>query len=205
MSASRRSRRKLKKLEDELGVALVERDSRGVILTSYDMRPPPAPRRILLEIQQLKESVQQNRNPEAGTIRSEFSRRSAPICFPMSSRRPASVSPDLELLLIEEKSGGLLTRLRDGEIDAAIRRCPSTTISCEPNSFSRSASFLPSPIAIPSHGAHRSASGNLADHDLMLLEDGHCLRDRRSRFADFQAPTNGRRSGRRASKHCDRW
>src|SRR3569833_2427447 len=59
----------IKKLEDELGVALVERDSRGVILTSYGQETASRARRILREIQELKDSVQQNQNPEAGTVR----------------------------------------------------------------------------------------------------------------------------------------
>ncbi|MBS0235048.1 MAG: LysR family transcriptional regulator [Proteobacteria bacterium] len=167
----------IKKLEDELGVALVERDSRGVILTSYGHETAARARQILVEIEQLKQSVQQNRNPEAGTLRLGIFPTLGPYLLPHIVPAVRKRFPKLELLLIEEKSINLLSRLRDGEIDAAVLALPvgDTQLRAEVLFEER---FL---LAVPnSHPFARRASiglRELVDHDLMLLEDGHCLRD----------------------------
>ncbi len=175
----------IKKLEDELGVALVERDSRGVILTSYGHETAARARQILVEIEQLKQSVQQNQNPEAGTLRLGIFPTLGPYLLPHVVPAVRKRFPNLELLLIEEKSINLLSRLRDGEIDAAVLALPvnDTQLRTE---FLFEERFL---LAVPnSHPFARRASirlRELVDHDLMLLEDGHCLRDQALEICGF--------------------
>lgn len=168
----------IKKLEDELGVALVERDSRGVILTSYGHETAARARQILLEIEQLKHSVRQNRNPEAGTLRLGIFPTLGPYLLPHVVPAARKRFPKLELLLIEEKSVHLLSRLREGEIDVALLALPINDNSQLRTEFLFEERFL---LAVPnSHPFARRASiglGELVNHDLMLLEDGHCLRD----------------------------
>lgn len=179
----------IKKLEDELGVALVERDSRGVILTSYGHETAARARKILLEIQQLKESVEQNQNPEAGTIRLGAFPTLGPYLLPHVVSPARQRFPDLEFLLIEEKSTSLLARLREGEIDAAILALPIADNQLR-TEFLFEERFL---LAVPnSHPFARRSSigiGELEDHDLMLLEDGHCLRDQALEVCGFSGAT----------------
>jgi LysR family hydrogen peroxide-inducible transcriptional activator len=188
----------IKKLEDELGVALVERDSRGVILTSYGQETAVRARRILLEIEQLKDSVQQNQNPEAGTIRLGIFPTLGPYLLPHVVSPARKRFPDLELLLIEEKSSSLLARLRDGEIDAAILALPVHDGQLR-TEFLFEERFL---LAVPdSHPfAQRNSIGiaELADLDLMLLEEGHCLRDQALEVCGFSG-ANERSSFRATS------
>jgi LysR family transcriptional regulator, hydrogen peroxide-inducible genes activator len=175
----------IKKLEGELGVALVERDSRGVILTAYGNETAARARRILLEIQQLKESAQQSQNPEAGTIRLGIFPTLGPYLLPHVISPARKRFPELELHLVEEKSSSLIARLREGDIDAAILALPvndnqlSTTFLFEER-------FL---LAVPTaHCFARRTSvdiGELVDHDLMLLEEGHCLRDQALEVCGF--------------------
>ncbi|HML27235.1 MAG TPA: LysR substrate-binding domain-containing protein [Hyphomicrobium sp.] len=175
----------IKKLEDELGVALVERDSRGVILTSYGHETAGRAQRILIEIQQLKESVQQNQNPEAGTLRLGIFPTLGPYFLPHVVGPARKRFPALELLLIEEKSSSLITRLRDGEIDAAILALPINDTQLR-TKFLFDERFL---LAVPnSHPFARRATISIAElvnHDLMLLEDGHCLRDQALEVCSF--------------------
>lgn len=179
----------IKKLEDELGVALVERDSRGVILTSYGHETAARARQILLEIDQLKQSVQQNQNPEAGTLRLGIFPTLGPYLLPHVIPAARKRFPNLELLLIEEKSSSLLSRLRDGEIDATILALPVSDSQLRAE-FLFEERFL---LAVPnSHPLARRASiaiGELVDHDLMLLEDGHCLRDQALEVCGFSGAT----------------
>ncbi|MFA5957618.1 LysR substrate-binding domain-containing protein [Hyphomicrobium sp.] len=175
----------IKKLEDELGVALVERDSRGVILTSYGHETAARARRILLEIQQLKESVQQNQNPEAGTIRLGIFPTLGPYLLPHVVSPARKRFPDLELLLIEEKSSSLLSRLREGEIDAAILALPVNDSQLRTEFLFEERFFLAVPTSHPFARRTSIGIGELVDHDLMLLEDGHCLRDQALEVCGF--------------------
>jgi LysR family transcriptional regulator, hydrogen peroxide-inducible genes activator len=188
----------IKKLEDELGVALVERDSRGVILTSYGQETASRARRILREIQELKDSVQQNQNPEAGTVRLGIFPTLGPYLLPHVVSPARKRFPDLDLLLIEEKSTSLLARLRDGEIDAAILALPVNDSQLV-TEFLFEERFL---LAVPENHpfARRPSIGlsELVDHDLMLLEDGHCLRDQALEVCAFSG-ANERSSFRATS------
>ena len=175
----------IKKLEDELGIALVERDSRGVILTSYGHEAAERARRILLEIQQLKDSVQQNKNPEAGSVRLGIFPTLGPYLLPYVVPSIRKRFANLELLLIEEKSSSLIARLRDGEIDAALLALPVSDAQLRVE-FLFDERFL---LAVPaSHAFARRDEigiGELVDHDLMLLEEGHCLRDQALEVCGF--------------------
>jgi len=175
----------IKKLEGELGVALVERDSRGVILTSYGHDTAARARRILLEIQQLKESAQQSQNPEAGTVRLGIFPTLGPYLLPHIIAPARKRFPELELHLVEEKSSSLLARLREGEIDAAVLALPVNDSQLS-TSFLFEERFL---LAVPTaHSFARRTSigiGELVDHDLMLLEEGHCLRDQALEVCGF--------------------
>src|SRR5207342_3389121 len=59
----------IRKLEDELGVALVERAPRKVMLTPAGRDIAERARRVLSEVEQLKESARRTRDPEAGSVR----------------------------------------------------------------------------------------------------------------------------------------
>lgn len=179
----------IRKLEDELGVALVERDSRGVILTSYGQETAERARQILLQVEQLKQSIHQSQNPEAGTLRLGVFPTLGPYLLPHVVPAARKRFPKLELLLIEEKSLELLSRLRDGEIDAAILALPVPDGQLR-SEFLFEERFL---LAVPnSHPFARRTSiavGELASHDLMLLEDGHCLRDQALEVCRFAGAT----------------
>lgn len=179
----------IRKLEEELGVALVERDSRGVILTSYGQETAERARQILLQVEQLKQGIHQSQNPEAGTLRLGVFPTLGPYLLPHIVPAARKRFPKLELLLIEEKSMKLLSRLRDGEIDAAILALPVPDGQLR-TEFLFEERFL---LAVPnSHPFARRASiavGELASHDLMLLEDGHCLRDQALEVCRFAGAT----------------
>lgn len=188
----------IKKLEDELGVALVERDSRGVLLTSYGHETATRAQKILLEIQQLKESVRQNLDPEAGTLRLGVFPTLGPYLLPHLVPPIRQHFPDLELLLIEEKSLGLQSRLRDGEIDAAFLALPVNDSQLRTEFLFEERFLLAVPTAHPLARRTSIDIGELVNHDLMLLEDGHCLRDQALEVCEL-AGANERSSFRATS------
>ncbi|WP_101925205.1 MULTISPECIES: DNA-binding transcriptional regulator OxyR [Luteimonas] len=167
----------IRKLEDELGVSLVERAPRKVMLTPTGLLVADRARRIVGDVEQMKEVARRSQDPEAGVVRLGIFPTLGPYLLPHVVPAIRKRFPQLELLLVEEKSDLLLARLRDGRLDAALLALPvhDEQLHAEPL-FEE-----PFVLAVPDQhplAAHRTMTLDaLADQRLLLLEDGHCLRD----------------------------
>lgn len=167
----------LRKLEEELGVVLVERAPRKVMLTPAGEEMVARARRVLAEVEQMKEAARRTQDPEAGSIRLGIFPTLGPYLLPHVMPRLRRRFPRLELLLVEEKTPVLLERLQQGRLDAALLALPlhDEQLHVEPV-FEE-----PFVLAVPAghHLAEASsiAMDGLANERLLLLEDGHCLRD----------------------------
>jgi LysR family transcriptional regulator, hydrogen peroxide-inducible genes activator len=167
----------IKKLEDELGVALVERTPRKVLLTEVGREIAQRAREVLNEVDQIKAIARRTLDPESGTVRLGIFPTLGPYLLPHVVPRIRARFPRLELLLIEEKTEIALRQLREGRLDAAVLALPIHDDQLH-------AEFLfeePFVLAVPENHAlaHRKALklDDLSDQSLLLLEDGHCLRD----------------------------
>jgi LysR family transcriptional regulator, hydrogen peroxide-inducible genes activator len=167
----------IRKLEDELDVALVERAPRRVMLTPVGRDIADRARRILADVDQLKETARRTRDPEAGTVRLGLFPTLAPYLLPHVVPLLRERFPRLELLLTEDKTEAILAMLRDGRLDAGVLALPlaDEQLHIEPL-FEE-----PFVLAVPqSHPLARRRSlkmKDLANQSLLLLEDGHCLRE----------------------------
>ena len=166
----------IRKLEDELGVALVERAPRHLLLTPAGKDIVERARRVLAEVEQMRETGRRTADPEAGSVRLGMFPTLGPYLLPHVVPNIRKRFPRLELLLVEEKTEALLAMLRAGKLDAAVLALPLQDDGLE-------VAFLfeePFVIAMPdTHplASHRSLDlAELADQHLLLLEDGHCLR-----------------------------
>jgi LysR family hydrogen peroxide-inducible transcriptional activator len=167
----------IRKLEDELGVSLVERAPRKVMLTPAGRDAAERARRIVAEVDQLKEAARRSQNPEAGTVKLGIFPTLGPYLLPHVVPAIRARFPQLELLLVEEKSDVLLQRLREGKLDAGLLALPVDEDQLH-------VEFLfeePFVLAVSEHHplAARSslALAELSNQKLLLLEDGHCLRE----------------------------
>ena len=167
----------IKKLEDELGVPLVERAPRKVMLTPAGRDAAERARRIVAEVEQMKEAARRSQDPEAGTVRLGMFPTLGPYLLPHVVPRIRARFPHLELLLVEEKSDVLLSRLREGKLDAGLLALPVADDQLH-TEFLFEEPFL---LAVPeSHPLAQRGSLTLAElshQQLLLLEDGHCLRE----------------------------
>ncbi len=169
----------VKKLEDELEVALVERAPRKVMLTPVGREVAERARRILADVEQLREIARRSRDPEAGTVRLGLFPTLGPYLLPHVVGPIRRRFPRLELLLVEEKTEEILRRLHDGRLDAGVLALPlpghEEQLHAEPL-FSE-----PFVLAVPEgHPLARRktlTSADLAGQNLLLLEEGHCLRE----------------------------
>src|SRR4249919_989744 len=167
----------IRKLEEELGVALVERAPRKVMLTPAGRDIAERARRIVGEVEQMREAARRSQDPEAGTVRLGLFPTLGPYLLPHVVPGIRARFPKLELLLVEEKSDVILSRLREGKLDAGLLALPIHDDQLH-------AEFLfdePFLLAVPeSHPFAQRASLSIKDlsgQRLLLLEDGHCLRD----------------------------
>ena len=168
----------IKKLEDELGVVLVERTPRKILLTETGRAIAQRARAVLSEVDEIKAIAQRTRDPEAGTLRLGIFPTLGPYLLPHVIPLLRERFPRLELLLTEGKTENIIHMLREGALDAGILALPLHEDSLH-------AEFLfeePFVLAVPDnhpltrHKAKLKLS-DLANERLLLLEDGHCLRD----------------------------
>ena len=167
----------IRKLEEELGVALVERAPRKVMLTPAGREAAERARRIVDEIEQMKEAARRGQDPQAGTVRLGIFPTLGPYLLPHVIPRIRARFPQLELLLFEEKSDVLLSRLRDGRLDAAVLALPVDDDQLHTEMLFAEPFVLAVPDRHPLAGRERLQLDELADQRLLLLEDGHCLRE----------------------------
>jgi LysR family transcriptional regulator, hydrogen peroxide-inducible genes activator len=150
----------LKKLEDFLGVKLVERQPKNVQLTDVGKQVVVRARRMLNESEEIIALARHNADPFAGKLKMAL----IPTIGPY-------------LLLYEYQTEPLLKRLRDGEIDLGILALPAEQDGIE----SRTLYVEDFTVALPNdHPLAAKSSIRIQDlkgQTLLLLEDGHCLRD----------------------------
>jgi LysR family hydrogen peroxide-inducible transcriptional activator len=88
----------------------------------------------------------------------------------------AAAFPKLKLFLREEQTALLLEKLENGQIDLALLALPYDTGDCETMALGEDRIIVALPRAHPLAAARRIAREDLAGEDLLLMEDGHCLR-----------------------------
>jgi LysR family hydrogen peroxide-inducible transcriptional activator len=167
----------IRKLEDLLGVQLVERRPRNVTLTDVGERVVALARRALRDADDIVAVAREARDPLAGTLRVALIPTLGPYLLPLVAPRIRRAVPKLQLLLYEYQTERLLEGLRAGELDLGILALGVDTRDLA----TRRLFDEPFMVAVP--GGHRLArksairAAELAGETLLLLEDGHCLRD----------------------------
>lgn len=167
----------IRKLEEELGVTLIERAPRKVMLTAAGQDVVQRARRIVADVDEMKEAARRSHDPASGTLRLGVFPTLGPYLLPHVVPALREAFPQLELLLVEEKSDVLLQRLRDGQLDAALLALPLHDDQLHAEFLFEEPFVLAAPEGHPlaAHATLRMA--DLADQRLLLLQDGHCLRD----------------------------
>ena len=167
----------IRKLEDELGVALVERAPRKVMLTAAGQDVVQRARRIVAEVEQMKESARRSQDPGSGTLRLGVFPTLGPYLLPHVVPGLRERFPELELLLVEEKSDALLQRLREGKLDAILLALPLHDDQLHAEPLFEERFVFAAPKQHPLAGNDVLSMAQLSDETLLLLEDGHCLRE----------------------------
>ncbi len=167
----------LKKLEQSLGVQLIERQPNNVGLTEAGEQIVERARRILEACTEVTTLARSHRDPLAGALRVAFLPTIGPYLLPHIARPLQRALPRLELHLHEYQTAPMLARLRAGELDLGILALPVDLEGLE----ARELYNEPFKVLVPERHAlsrrERVQMSELEGESLLLLEEGHCLRD----------------------------
>jgi LysR family hydrogen peroxide-inducible transcriptional activator len=167
----------IRKIEDELGVALVERAPRKVMLTEAGIEIAKRARGILNEVEQIRSIARRSVDPEAGSLRLGIFPTLGPYLLPHVVAPLRQRFPRMELLLTEEKTELLLQQLHEGRIDAAVLALPLHEDQLHAELLFEEPFVLAVPVDHPLASVGRLRLQDIAHERLLLLDEGHCLRD----------------------------
>lgn len=167
----------IKKLEESLGIKIFERNNKRIMITEEGRNIIQSARRILQEVETLKAIAESAKNPLAGTFRLGAFPTLSTYIFPGIVPQIKECMPDLRLILIEEKTAILMDKLHKGDIDAALFAMPVHEDSFEMRLLFDDKFFLACPPDHPLAEKSEIDVEELAEYHLLLLEEGHCLRD----------------------------
>ncbi|MES2983745.1 MAG: LysR substrate-binding domain-containing protein [Pseudomonadota bacterium] len=167
----------LKKLEDYLGVQLLERSNKKVMVTPIGKIVVERARRMMQEAHAIEQVAKAAQDPYSGDFRLGAFPTLAPYFLPRIAPLIRKKLPKLKLLLIEEKTAQLLERLQAGTLDAALVALPveSDTLTTAPLFDDPFLLAVPLGHALAKRRTIRQH--DIEDEPLLLLEDGHCLRN----------------------------
>ena len=167
----------IKKLEEELGVQLVERSPKMIMLTPVGEEIAARARLVLRDIEQIRTVARRSSNPAEGVLRLGLFPTLAPYFLPHVVPGVRRRYPLLRLQLAEEKTEDLLRMLQQGQLDAALLALPVSHDGMEVETLFEEPFVLALPADHPLAERSEATLEDLEGAELLLLEEGHCLRD----------------------------
>jgi LysR family hydrogen peroxide-inducible transcriptional activator len=167
----------IRELETLIGVTLVERTRRVVRFTPLGDRVADKARRVLREAEELGDLARAAGHPLSGDMRMSVIPTIAPFMLPRILPRLRRDYPDLKLFLREEPSGAACEGLHNGRTDCVLLALPYACGEVSSQFLFEDRLFV---AGLESEIGDASRSINAGDIDetrLLLLEDGHCLKD----------------------------
>ena len=168
----------IKKLEEQLGLTLIERHPRNVMLTSAGIALTEQARKVLKSAKEFEAAAKNLADPLAGDLHIGLIPTLAPYLLPHIMPALTKAMPNVQLYLYEKQTKVLLKDLDNGDIDILIlpwlddemRRFEHYQLLDEPL-------VLAAPPSHPLNAKESLALADLKNETILTLEDGHCLRD----------------------------
>lgn len=178
----------IKDLEDELNLKLVERRKSGVGLTDKGEAVAARARNILASVRDLVDYAKGQEGMLTGVLNLGAIPSIAPYLLPAALPALQARFPDLSLRLRETVTESLVRELVSGSLDAILVALPIDDPAVE-TLFLFDDAFLLATKAMPDNAGLGPATPDmLAEDRLLLLEEGHCLRDQALSYCHLMAP-----------------
>jgi len=161
----------LKKLEGILGVDLFERTNKSVMLTEAGKQILSDSKQLLTNVVTLTKKAQLFSDPYSGEMYVGAFPTLAPSLFPKLIPELVDTYPNIKFHLIEEKTENLIGMLNEGKLDCAFLAEP------EEHPLLKSQTLYKENFLIAHPESLQVDPLKLTEHNIMLLQEGHCLRD----------------------------
>ena len=167
----------LRELETLIDVVLVERTRRVVRFTPLGDRIADKARRVLREAEELGDMARAAGRPLSGEMRMSVIPTIAPFMLPGILPRIRESYPDLKLFLREEPTGAACEGLHNGRADCVLLALPYACGEVASQTLFEDRLFLAFPTGEMPNALPAIAAADIDETRLLLLEDGHCLKD----------------------------
>lgn len=167
----------IQELESTLGATLVERTKRRVMLTPLGAEIAERARAILSQAEDLAALAGAAGKPLTGLLRLGAIPTIGPYLLPRVLPALRRAYPDLQLYLREDQTARLLEQLAGGHLDVALLALPFDVGDLETRVIGEDRFWVACPPGHRLVNQPQVDAADLAGEHLLLLEDGHCLRD----------------------------
>jgi LysR family transcriptional regulator, hydrogen peroxide-inducible genes activator len=167
----------LKELETALDAELVERNNRTVVFTALGLEVAQRARRVLREAEELAELAARSKEPLSGRLRLGVIPTIAPYLLPKTLPYLRKAYPKLQLYLTEDQTARLLALLEDGTLDLVLMALPYHAAEVETLALFKDGFQLVTRKDDPLAQKKNVTTSDLKDAKLLLLAEGHCLRE----------------------------
>lgn len=178
----------VQELERILGASVVERTRGQITLTAVGAEAVRRAEDVLARTEDLVEAARNAGKPLTGRFRLGVIPTIAPFLLPARLPGLKAAHPGLKLFIREDLTPRLVAELKSGRLDAAVIALPYAATGLDHARIGDDAILAAAPAGHRLAGEGAVKSGALSADDLILLEDGHCLRDQALAALSLEAP-----------------
>ncbi len=175
----------IKKLENSLNIKIFERNNKHVLVTEIGKQVIETAKRILQDAEHISILAKHEQDPFAGDFTLGAFPTIAPYILPKLIPLIRKKLPNLRLILVEEKTDTLLHKLKTGLIDAALLAGPVHDESLIAEKLFDDEFKLAVATNHPLAERTTINPDELTNQPLLLLDEGHCLRDQALKFCQL--------------------
>lgn len=167
----------IQELETTLGINLIERSNKTVLLTATGNLVVARARAILTEVEELIDEAAATLEPFNRAIRLGVIPTIAPFILPAALTALREDYPDFQLMIREDLSENLIHLLNQGDLDLLLMALPYPMTNVTVHHLFEDPFSVAYPAGHPLSSIKQLHTSDLKGHDILLLENGHCLRD----------------------------
>lgn len=179
----------LNELEKQLGLKIFERDNKKVLVTPVGKQVLDQARRIVLEVEELKHLADSQRAPLSYPMTLGVIPTIAPYLLPKVLPVLNEMYPQAQLNIVEDQSHVLIDLIRQGEIDTGILALPFDCEGLLSMEFWQEDFYWVALNGEKHTAQNEVSSAQITDGNLMLLQEGHCLKDHILEVCSFSEQT----------------
>lgn len=176
----------IQELEQQLGVVLVERTRSGVMLTEKGREIAQKAGQILCDVRDLVTYAQHANHTLSGPLHLGVIPSVAPYLLPPLLPLVRAEFPELELFVRETQTHQIIAELADGKLDVLLLALPLRHPDIETQPLFNDRFVLALPKTRKISARLRATNALIAHERLLLLEEGHCLRDQALAYCDLR-------------------